>query len=244
MSSPSPSPLPASLAGRRALVTGASAGIGRAIAARLVAAGARVAITARREGPLHAAAAEIGATAIVADAGREEDVVRSVREATAALGGLDILVNNAGFGYHAPLEALDAARFADVWATNVLGAALYAREAARIFRAQRRGDLVSIASTSGTRGYETGTPYVATKFALRGMSECWHAELRRSNVRVTCVCPSEVQTDFGGRHRAGIDPKKLIAEDIADTVVAILALPDRVLLPEFKVIATNPFPEA
>jgi 3-oxoacyl-[acyl-carrier protein] reductase len=231
------------LNGAKALVTGGSAGIGKAIAKALAERGAKVAITARQEGRLEAAAKEIGARAIHADAASEADCVRSVREAAEALGGLDILVNNAGFGYHAKLEGLDADRFRDVWAANVLGPAILAREAAKIFREQRSGDIVNIASTSGTKGYAGGTPYCATKFALRGMAECWQAELRPFNVRVFSVCPSEVQTEFGGRKRESMDPKKLVSEDIAHAVIAALEMDSRGFIPEFKVFATNPWPE-
>jgi 3-oxoacyl-[acyl-carrier protein] reductase len=232
-----------SLSGAKALVTGGSAGIGKAIARALIQRGARVAITARGEERLRKTAQEIGAHAIVADAADEADCVRSVREAVEALGGLDILVNNAGYGYHALVENLDAESFSKVWAANVLGPAILTREAAKIFRQQKRGDLVNIASTSGTKGYAGGTPYCATKFALRGMTECWQAELRPANVRVICVCPSEVQTEFGGRHRETLDPKKLISEDIAVGVIAALEMDRRGFIPEFKVFATNPWPE-
>ena len=75
------------------------------------------------------------------------------------------------------------------------------------------------------------------------MSECWHAELRRFGVRVVSLCPSEVQTNWGGRVLDTIDPKKLIADDIAITVIACLQMPQRAMIPEFKVIATNPFAE-
>jgi 3-oxoacyl-[acyl-carrier protein] reductase len=226
---------------KKALVTGGSAGIGKAIAQALIERGAKVAITARGEDRLKKAAEEIGATAIHADAGKPDDCVRSVREANEALGGLDILINNAGFGYHSLLNDLDADKFRDVWATNVLGAALTAREASKIFCEQRSGNIVNIASTSGTKGYRGGTPYCATKFALRGMTECWQAELRPFNVRVISVCPSEVQTNFGGRERETINPKKLVSEDIAHATIAALEMNERGFMPEFKIIATNPW---
>jgi 3-oxoacyl-[acyl-carrier protein] reductase len=232
------------LEGAKVLVTGGSAGIGLAIAKAMIERGARVAIAARSEERLRAVAKEIGAVPIVADMAVEEDAVRCVAEAAKALGGLDVLVNNAGVGARGQLHELDAAAFRSVWETNVVGAALAAREAAKIFREQRRGDLVNIASTSGTKGYAGGTAYCASKFALRGMTECWQAELRPFNVRVISVCPSEVQTEFGGRKRESFDPKKLLAEDIAHSVVAALEMEPRGFIPEFRVFATNPWPDS
>jgi 3-oxoacyl-[acyl-carrier protein] reductase len=226
---------------KRALVTGGSRGIGRAIAEALVVAGARVAITARNEADLEKAAAETKALAIRADVAVEADAQRAVATAARTFGGLDILVNNAGIGYFGPLVDTDLTRFERVFAVNVTGAMLMAREAARLFVAQSSGAIVNISSTSGLRGGAGATAYSASKFALKGMSECWRDELRRHNVRVLLVEPSEVQTGFGGRKIAAVNPKKLVARDIADVVVALLRLDDRALVPELAVWATNPF---
>ena len=83
---------------------------------------------------------------------------------------------------------------------------------------------------------------MASKFALRGMTQCWRAELRRHDVRVILVNPSEVQTGFGGRGEpASPNPKKLVSGDVAEAVVGALLLPGRGFIPEFSVWATNPF---
>ena len=224
------------------LVTGGSSGIGRAVAESLIAAGARVAITGRDQARLTDAARAIGAHAIQADVVVEADVLRTYRDVMAAFGDLDVLVNNAGFGVFKPLTEFSRDEFDRVFATNVTGAMLMAREAARIFIARNRGNIVNIASTAGLRGAPNGTAYYGSKFALRGMTECWRAELRTHNIRVFLVNPSEVVTGFATS--AGFaqkdHPSKLKAEDIGHAVRAILEMDDRGFTPELSVFATNP----
>ena len=230
--------------GAKALVTGGSEGIGRAIAARLQSEGADVAISGRRRAALEKTAREIGCSFHVGDVGVEGDAVRTVDEFVKQKKRIDLLVNNAGIGYFAPLVETGLAEFERVLRTNVVGAMLTAREAARHFVRQRSGNIVNIGSTSGLKGDAESSAYSASKFALRALSECWRAELRRSNVRVFQVNPSEVVTSFGlpqGSAPPVAQPNKLRPEDIADAVVGALALDDRGFLPEFAVFATNPF---
>src|SRR3954466_14605702 len=186
-----------------ALVTGGSVGIGRAIAQSLAASGARVAITGRDRSRLEEAAKALGVFPIQADVSKEEDVERTYRELLKQFGDLDILGNNAGIGIFKNLVDLDRAGFEAVFATNVTGAMLMGREAAKIFIKRQRGNIVNIASTAALRGAPGGTAYYASKFALRGMSECWRAELRRYNIRVFLVNPSEVLTEFASRAGLG-----------------------------------------
>jgi len=226
-----------------AIVTGGSAGIGRAIAATLKQKGAQVVVTGRRQDALAAAAAEIGAHPIAGDVGVEADCVRTVRETVERFGRLDLLVNNAGWGYFAPLVEMDLERMEALYRTNVFGAFLMGREAARQFVRQGSGNLVNISSTSGTKGGAGGTAYASSKFALKGMTECWRDELRRHNVRVTLVNPSEVLTSFAetAGYQQKASPRKLRAQEIADSVIGFLEMDDRGFVPEFSVFATNPF---
>lgn len=231
------------ITGQRVLVTGGSSGIGRAIAATLVQRGCRVAVNGRDAARLAAVATEIGAHPLPGDVGDPAHVERIVSSFVARFGGIDVLVNNAGHGTFASLLETDPAEFEAIWRTNVLGAFLMAQQAARHFVAQRSGTLVNIASTAALKGFPGGTAYAASKFALRGMNECWRDELRRHDVRVLLVNPSEVLTDFAARagYEQAASPKKLIAQDIADAVAAALALDPRGFVPEFAVFATNPF---
>jgi len=230
------------LNGATALVTGGSSGIGFAIANALSQAGARVAITGRDEDRLARAAATIGAHAIKADVSQEADVQRTMQDVLATFGHLDILVNNAGIGTFKALVDQDLESFERVFATNVTGPMLMGREAARHFIARKHGNIVNIASTAGTRGAPNGTAYYASKFALRGMTECWRGELRPHNIRVFLINPSEVLTPFfetAGQAQAE-NPTKLHAEDIAHAVKAVLEMHDRGFTPELTIFATNP----
>ncbi len=224
------------LRGSKALVTGGGTGIGKAIAAALGGAGAAVRIVGRRGTVLGAAAAELGVEWAQGDISVEADAVRMVEEFVGAHGRIDLLVNNAGVFHRAPLVEQDAGGFEAVWRTNVFGAMLMAREAARHFVRRGSGNLVNIASTSGLKGDPGSGAYAASKFALRGLSECWRAELRRHNVRVFCICPSEVVLDAARQ-----TPSKLRPKEIADALLGALRMDDRGFLPEFAVFATNPF---
>jgi len=151
-------------------------------------------------------------------------------------------VNNAGFGVFKPLSDFDRASFDAVFATNVTGAMLMGREAAKQFIAKKAGNIVNIASTAALRGAANGSAYYASKFALRGMTECWRAELRKHNIRVFLVNPSEVLTSFAAT--AGFTQKgndsKLRSGDIAYVIKVMLEMNDRGFTPELSVFATNP----
>jgi 3-oxoacyl-[acyl-carrier protein] reductase len=225
-----------------ALITGGSSGIGYAIAKTLVASGARVAITGRHRARLVEAEKELGVYAINADVSKEEDVQRTYAEVLTAFGHLDILVNNAGTGVFHELVDQDLQSFEAVMATNVTGAMLMGREAAKHFATRNSGNIINIASTAALRGAPKGTAYYASKFALRGMTECWRAELRKHNVRVMLVNPSEVVTNFfetAGLPQVAND-SKLRGEEIAHAVKSILEMDNRGFTTEITVFATNP----
>ena len=202
------------LQGAKTLVTGGGEGIGKGIAAAFKKEGADVVITGRRADLLEAAAAEIGVGWRVGDVGDEDDAVRTVHEFVDEHGRLDVLVNNAGFGRFAPLVEMELSDLEAVYRTNVFGAFLMAREAAKVFVSQQSGHLINISSTSGLKGGAGSTAYSSSKFALRGMTECWREELRRHNVRVMLVNPSEVQTGFSSK--AGYE-RELVAQEAAPT---------------------------
>ncbi len=224
------------------LVTGGSSGIGLAIAKTLVDAGAKVAITGRDEKRLAEAAHSLEALPIRADVGNEADVFRTYEEVLKAFGHLDILINNAGRGVFKPLLDMSRAEYEAVLTTNMTGAMLMAREAAKHFVTRKSGNIVNIGSTASHRGAPNGTAYYASKAALRIMTEVWRTELRQHNIRVMLVNPSEVITGFAAA--AGFEqkanPSKLRAEEIAHAVKAVLEIDDRGFTTEITIFATNP----
>ena len=225
------------------LVTGGSCGIGFETARVLRERGARVAICARHQDMLEAAAKQIGAFPIVADVSKEDDVQRMIQMVVKEYGDDNILINNAGFGVFAPLIELSAEEFFRVWQTNVLGAMLVARESAHHFIGRAYGNIVNISSTAGQRGFANGSAYCASKFALHALTECWRAELRQHNIRVVQVNPSEVQTGFGAEETTQVkaqNPSKLTASDIGQFIVSMLEVEDRGFVTESTIWATNP----
>lgn len=226
------------------LVTGGSAGIGKATAKLLVEKGGKVAITGRDKSKLEKVAKEIGAFPIHADVAVESDVHKTYELFLKQFGKLDCLINNAGIGdAWNEITELDMKSFHRVYDVNVFGAALMASEAAKLFKKQISGNIINIASTAGTKGFANGTVYASSKFALRGMTQCWQAELRKYNVRVILVNPSEVTTAFGynDRNEKPEVKNKLRPLEIAHTIVSTLEMDDRGFIPEVTVWATNPF---
>ena len=225
------------------LITGGSSGIGKSLAEKAKEKGAEVIITGRNQEKLDKTAKELGVVSYSFDVSKEDEVIEFYDKFNNDFSSLDALINNAGYGYFDLLENIDAAKFNEVHSTNVFGAMLMAREAAKIFKKQNSGNIINISSTAGKKGFAYGTPYVATKFALKGMTECWQAELRPYNVRVVLINPSEVQTDFSINAGNGVrefNPTKLIADDISHAVISALEMEDRGFITELTVFATNP----
>jgi 3-oxoacyl-[acyl-carrier protein] reductase len=223
----------------RALVTGGSSGIGFEIARQLKEKGAEVVICGRDEAKVVEAAKKIGARGIRADVSIEADAVALVRKTVETFPDYNVLVNNAGFGSFAPLLDTDLGEMQRLFATNVFGAMVVARESARHFVSRKRGNIINISSSAGVRGFAGGTAYAASKFAVSGMTECWRAELRKHDIRVMQINPSEVQTEFfrGGRPQS---ERKLRATEIAHAALSMLEMDDRGFITELSVWATNP----
>ncbi len=232
------------LQGTNHLVTGGSSGIGKAAAELLIQKGASVAITGRDGEKLERVAGELGALAIHADVAQADQVQRTYDEFLAKFGRLDGLVNNAGIGGgHAPIDELDIGAMRRVYDVNVFGAAMMGQHAAVLFKQQKSGCIVNIASTASLKGYAKGTVYSSSKWALRGMTQCWQADLRPYNVPVIQVNPSEVATAFGAEDRVErtAADNKLRSEEIAHAIVAAMEMDPRGFIPELAVFATNPW---
>jgi len=226
----------------RFLVTGGSQGIGAAIVAFARKAGHQVVFTGRDRQRIDEVAQKTGAHGIEADVARPGDNARTVETCQQRMGGIDVLVNNAGYGYRAEIGSLDVNAMKAMFDTNVFGLVDVTNRVVPQMKARQSGDIVNIASTSGMKGAATATAYAGSKWAVRGISQCWQAELRPDGIRVVCLCPSEVQTNFGGRTGRN-NPNKLYADDIAETIMAALDMPRRALWPELAVFANNPWKE-
>jgi 3-oxoacyl-[acyl-carrier protein] reductase len=230
------------MATRRFLVTGGSQGIGAAVVEQARQAGYQVVFTGRDNARVQEVARKTGADGVRADVGVPDDNARTLQVCQERMGGVDVLVNNAGYAYRAEIGSLDLEQMRREFDTNVFGLVDITNRVVPLMKAQGAGDIVNIASTSGMKGAAGGTAYSGSKWAVRGISQCWQAELRPHGIRVVSLCPSEVQTDFGGRSGRN-NPNKLYAADIAATIMAALEMPRRALWPELSVFANNPWKE-
>lgn len=228
------------LAGRTAIVTGASRGIGAAIARRLAAAGARVALLARSAEPLHALAREIGAgaVAVVADVSHPD----AVADALAALGAEapDILVNNAGAFFVTPAHETPVEAFRETLELNLTAPFAFVRATLPAMRQRGTGHLVTIGSIADRVAFPGNVAYAASKFGLRAMHEVLRAELKGTGVRATLVSPGPVDTPLWDAVdpgvRVGHTPRQdmLPADAVADAVHYVVTAPAAVNVDELR----------
>ena len=189
------------LSGKKVLITGGSSGIGKATAIDLVNKGAIVSITGRDKAKLEKVASEINAIPIHLDVSKYNSIAVKTLDAFHSMGGIDVLINNAGIGEFAKLEDIKVNHFESIFATNVFGLTMLTQEVVKFFKTQQYGMIINIGSSAATSGFPSGSVYCASKFALRGLTECWRHELRRDNIRVVLVNPSEVPTAFNNKQR-------------------------------------------
>lgn len=227
---------------QRYLITGGSQGIGASLVTQARLAGHQVMFTGRNKTQIASVEKATGAIGIAADVATDADNARVVETCVKTMGGIDVLINNAGVGYVGELGDIDVDAMRQLFGTNVFGMVDLTNRVAPLMKAQGGGDIVNLASTAGMKGAKGGTVYSASKWAVRGISQCWQAELRPHGIRVICICPSEVQTNWMGKTGRN-NPNKLYAEDIATTILAGLNLPRRVLWTELAIFANNPWKE-
>jgi len=222
-----------SIEGTVVAITGASAGIGAATAYDLVAAGARVAVSARRQDRLTKMIDDLGDDRVVAVTGDVRDPALNdalVRAAVDKWGRLDTMVANAGIGAYGGIMDLDNAQLTEMVETNYLGTVWTVRSAVRQFRAQGGGgDLIIVGSVAGFRGGADEAVYAGTKHAQVGMAGSLDRELRAEGIRVTLICPAGTATEFAiGAGRTAGSPDLdafLRAEDVAHAVRVVLEQP-------------------
>lgn len=214
------------LAGKVALITGASRGIGLAIAKSLAAMGAKISVCARDAGRLIAVAADLerhGVTvlAVPSDVSRAADVATLVQKTEQSLGPVEILVNNAGIGAFGPIQEAAEKDWDSVLDTNLKSVFLLGRAVAPGMISRRSGHIVNIASLAGKNAFPGGGIYCASKWGVLGLTECMAEDLRPFGVRVSAICPGSVATDFSPASTK--DPRKMLQpEDVAHAVSMIV----------------------
>jgi NADP-dependent 3-hydroxy acid dehydrogenase YdfG len=223
-----------SIEGTVVAITGASAGIGAATATALVAAGARVAVSARRADRLAKLVSELGDDRVVPVAGDVRDPALNdtlVAAAVSKWGRLDTMVANAGIGAYGGIMDLADDQLTDMVQTNVLGTVWSVRSAVRQFRAQSDGggDLIVVGSVAGFRGGADEAVYASTKHAQVGLAGSLDRELRAEGIRVTLIGPAGVATEFAiGAGRTEGSPQLddyLRPEDVAHAIRVVLEQP-------------------
>jgi 3-oxoacyl-[acyl-carrier protein] reductase len=213
------------LAGKTALVTGSSRGIGKAIALRLAAMGAAIGVCGRDERALESSCEKLRQSGArvhmqVADVTRNAEVQSLVRAVETKLGPIAILVNNAGMGSFGPVHEKSEEDWDLLMNTNLKSVFLVSRAVAPLMIGRKAGDIINICSLAGKNTFAEGGLYCASKWGLLGLTGCMAEDLRSHGIRVSAVCPGSVYTDFAGRGKK--DPTKVLtAEDVAHAVAMI-----------------------
>jgi 3-oxoacyl-[acyl-carrier protein] reductase len=216
------------LAGKVALITGASAGIGQASALALAREGANLVLTARRQerlAALESAVQQAGgqAVSLIGDAREEETARQTVAAATEAFGTLDILINNVGVGNYKDLVDTSAAEYDELMDTNVRSTFLFTRHTVPVMINQGSGTILMISSMAGIYGFAGEAVYCATKFAQVGFAQALDKELRAHGIKVGVICPGGVKTEFalgkGRTEKSVAESGMLDPEDVASAVL-------------------------
>jgi 3-oxoacyl-[acyl-carrier protein] reductase len=233
---------------KTAIVTGGTRGIGRAIAMRLLAEGARVAICGKRQKSvdeaLESLAPKQNLFGMPADISKLEEVRGFVGAVQKRFGGIHVLINNAGAGVFRSVADLTPEEWQEMIGLNLTGAYYCSHEILPIFRQNGNGDVINISSLAGRNAFAGGAGYNASKFGLNGFSEALMLDHRNEGIRVSTIMPGSVDTGFGG---SGANPAfdaenswKIAPEDIAEIVVTLLRMPRRTTVSSVEVRPSRP----
>lgn len=231
------------LDGKVALITGASSGIGLAIARRFLAEGADLAVVARRGERLESFADEARragrrCVVIVGDAREEQTARQAVQTTLDTLGQIDLLVNNAGMGIYAPLIETSVDAYDQMMDTNMRSTFLFTRHAVPSMVERGSGNVINVSSMAGVMGFAGEAAYCASKFAQVGFTQALDRELRPRGIKVGVVCPGGVKTEFAigsGRTEEGVASSGMLdAEEVAEAVLLMATQPAGARITEIR----------
>jgi 3-oxoacyl-[acyl-carrier protein] reductase len=234
------------LHGKVALVTGGSRGIGLAIARALAADGVNVSVTGLSDAHLSAARPKIESAGpssvetLRADVRRYDDIERAIGATVGRFGGLDILINNAGVGIFADVADMTPGQWSDVIETNITGVFYACHAAIPHLRRRGGGSIVNISSLAGSNPFVRGAAYCASKAAVNAFTESLMQEVRYDNIRVSCVAPGSVATEFAQGDAAKGADWKVSPEEVAEVVINLLRHPARSLPSRVELRPTRP----
>jgi len=236
-----------SLSGKKAIITGAGKGIGRATALALAKEGVSLGLIARTEEDLQKVADEVQTNGVdvyiaSADVSSNEQVTSAVDKLLSELGTIDILINNAGIAKFGGFLELDVEEWEKIIQVNLLGMYYVTRAVLPKMIDNKSGDIINISSTAGEKGGPVTSAYSASKAGVLGLTESLAMEARKHNIRVTALTPSTVVTDLAINQGLvkGDEENVLQAEDMADLMVAQLKLNKRVFVKTAGLWTTNP----
>ena len=233
------------LKNKNAFISGISKGIGRAIALRLASEGVNVFGCARNETNLQKFIDEVKIYKVSyevykVDVSDYKSVCKMVNEILART-KIDILVNNAGFGLFKKLDEISYEEFDKTIKVNLYGVYNLTKSFVNHFKENKSGDIIFVSSLAGKNPFAGGTAYCASKFALTGFAYSLMLELRDFNIRICLVHPGSVDTDMITLFNPNVNKDKILkAEDVAESVVNFLKLPNRAMISEFELRPTNP----
>ena len=237
-----------SLKNKSAIITGAGKGIGRATAIELAKQGVHLGLISRSDAELSALCGELTNTYGIQAVYAIGDIsIRSEAEAAAdsvieQLGKVDILINNAGIAKFGTLLEMDPEDWEKMIGVNLLGTYYITRKVLPAILEQKEGSIINVASTAGEKGFATGSAYAASKFGVMGLTESLMQEVRKSNIRVTALTPSTVNTPLAinAGLKVGDEDRMLQPEDVAQLILSVLQLPQRVFIKTAGIWTTNP----
>jgi 3-oxoacyl-[acyl-carrier protein] reductase len=231
--------------GKTAFITGATKGIGRAIAEALIDRGANVFVCSRTreeiEETVEALSSKGNAAGKLCDVRVEDQVRAALESCERRFGGVDILINNAGVGYmNKTVEEMSSDEFCQTLETNLFGVFYACHHVIPMMKKRGGGYIINISSLAGQNAHPRMAAYNASKFGLNGFSEALMQEVRHDDIKVSYICPGSVNTYFGGDTPTDTQAWQLQPQDIADVVMSLLAMNDRALPSKVEIRPSNP----